>query len=199
MRIIFGLLLLFFIKASKAFGVLDSFKATLFSPSSNGALLQQRAELKQKLLRKCEQNSREEIEEIIAELAKVSPTPESANSPLLQKTWLLEWTTEKEINFFIDWNLCDDITQTISGLTLGNRIPFKNGGFLSVDGQLSKEEGGVRTSFKFSDATLDLGFLGPFSIPPVGEGWFDTVYLDAELRVDTNSRDDILICTPFER
>lgn len=53
-----------------------------------------------------------------------------------------------------------------------------------------------RTNFKFTSAKLDLDKWGKFDFPPVGEGWFDTVYLDEDLRIDTNSRDDILICTP---
>lgn len=56
----------------------------------------------------------------------------------------------------------------------------------------TKEE---RTNFKFQSATLDLGWF-KFNIPPIGEGWFDTVYLDEDLRVDINSRDDILIVVP---
>jgi hypothetical protein len=60
---------------------------------------------------------------------------------------------------------------------------------------LPDEKIGERTNFKFQSATIDLGWF-KFSIPPIGEGWFDTVYLDEELRVDVNSRDDILICIP---
>ena len=75
-------------------------------------------------------------------------------------------------------------------------IEFRNGGGLSVAGILEKDDNiSVRTNFKFTSAKLDLGFAS-FSIPPVGEGWFDTIYLDEKLRIDKNSRDDILICTP---
>ena len=52
----------------------------------------------------------------------------------------------------------------------------------------------MRTNFKFKNASLDLGRWGEYNFPPVGEGWFDTIYLDEGLRIDTNSRDDILIC-----
>ena len=107
-----------------------------------------------------------------------------------------EWTTEKEINFFSDFNISGEITQTIQGRSLNNLIEFKNGGGLSVNGDLNESDiYPERTNFKFSNANLDLGFVS-FDIPPVGEGWFDTVYLDANLRIDVNSRDDILICTP---
>mmetsp|Transcript_23150 Transcript_23150/g.32320 ORF Transcript_23150/g.32320 Transcript_23150/m.32320 type:complete len:80 (+) Transcript_23150:19-258(+) len=78
-------------------------------------------------------------------------------------------------------------------------IPFRKGGGLGVSGSLSiPENGGKRTNFKFTTAALDLAKWGKFNIPPIGEGWFDTLYLDEDLRVDTNSRDDILICSPLE-
>eukprot|EP00978_Attheya_sp_CCMP212_P001072 scaffold2197_cov57-Attheya_sp.AAC.2 len=109
-----------------------------------------------------------------------------------------EWTTEKEINVFQDWGISGDITQTIDGTNLENLIPFKKGGSFGVTGSLSVPiEGGMRTNFQFTEACLDLGKWGTYKLPPVGAGWFDTIYLDEDLRVDTNSRNDILICTPF--
>ena len=58
----------------------------------------------------------------------------------------------------------------------------------------------LRTDFEFTTAKLDCGvsFIPVLDLPPVGKGWFDTVYLDDELRVDTNSRNDILICLAAE-
>mmetsp|Transcript_2653 Transcript_2653/g.3480 ORF Transcript_2653/g.3480 Transcript_2653/m.3480 type:complete len:154 (-) Transcript_2653:150-611(-) len=119
------------------------------------------------------------------------------------------WTTEKEINFFIDWNLSGPITQSIRGNVLNNNIPFKSGGGLGVEGSVSipdeENNGDIdcqnrqrRTNFKFTSAVLDLDKWGKYNFPPVGEGWFDTVYLDEDLRVDINSRNDILVCTPLE-
>jgi len=80
---------------------------------------------------------------------------------------------------------------------LENNIPFVNGGGFGVTGQIrvdEESEGLLRTNFKFMNAKLDLGRWGSYNFPPVGEGWFDTIYLDEDLRIDTNSRDDILIC-----
>jgi hypothetical protein len=122
------------------------------------------------------------------------------------------WTTEKEINIFSDWNISGDITQSISSdQKLVNVIPFQKGGSLSVVGSLdlpseddedgsgsSSSSGGIRTEFEFTSAKLDLAKWGTYNFPPVGKGWFDTIYLDEDLRVDVNSRNDILICTPFE-
>ena len=66
-----------------------------------------------------------------------------------------------------------------------------------MTGSLSiPDASGQRTAFEFDTATLDLAKWGSYNFPPVGEGWFDTIYLDDSLRVDTNSRDDILICAP---
>jgi hypothetical protein len=191
----FLLLCTLVVKPVGGFGILESFKLpTLLSKQDNG-ITERRENLKQKLLEACKTNDRSKVEAVISELSELSPTPNSANSPLLQKKWLLEWTTEKEINFFINWDLCAEITQVINGPLLENCIPFKRGGYLGVKGSLTTA-GGPRTNFEFTEATLDLGSFGSFKIPPVGKGWFDTVYLDEDLRVDTNSRDDILICSP---
>ena len=124
------------------------------------------------------------------------------------------WTTEKEINFFIDWNISGQITQTLNNGILNNNIPFQKGGSFGVKGKLSIPQSldsdkndiivnnnmigvnsnGLRTEFEFETATLDLGKWGTYSFPPIGVGWFDTVYLDDSFRIDVNSRDDILIC-----
>jgi len=167
-------------------------------------------ELKKALLTECRtnngSNNRAEIEVLIQELKEIRPIDGTAMSPLLQKEWLLVWTTEKEINLFIDWNISGDITQTIQNNVLTNDIQFQKGGSLSVIGSLSEvtntdsdddnnSNSLIRTNFEFESATLDLAKWGSYNFPPLGKGWFDTVFLDEELRVDLNSRDDILICT----
>jgi len=167
------------------------------NPSSQ---TERRDALKSILLSECSQKGvpREQVEELIYELADFSPIRCTASSDLLQKKWLLLWTTEKEINFFIDWKLSSQITQTIDRTLLENNIPFVRGGSFGVKGNLSiPNTQGIRTTFQFTTANLDLGSWGSFNFPPVGEGWFDTIYLDDDLRVDTNSRNDILICVPF--
>jgi hypothetical protein len=121
------------------------------------------------------------------------------------------WTTEKEINLFKDKGWSRDIRQTVSSPDLNNSIFFVKGGGLFVDGKLSPtdsttesgETNKQRTQFEFVTATLDLrSFLGSWAkikIPPVGKGWFDTLYLDESLRIDVNVRNDILICVPMPR
>lgn len=146
----------------------------------------------------------------MADLTPLSPITDTATSPLLQRKWKMVWTTEKEINFFVNVGWSNDITQLIAdnGRLLENKIVFCNipGGYLGVTGKLSVDEDNVavaapdssrrRTQFVFTSATLDLGRWGSFPIPPVGKGWFDTLYLDDDLRIDINSRNDILICIP---
>ncbi|KAL7564829.1 hypothetical protein ACA910_021085 [Epithemia clementina (nom. ined.)] len=161
-----------------------------------------RMKLKTQLLERCNmeefRKKRQLVEETIQELAKFSVAPEASTSPLLKREWKLVWTTEKEINFFIERGWSDGITQTLSEENLQNMIPFKRGGGFGVSGFIRPDESNpLRTQFKFQTATLDLGKFGSYSVPPVGEGWFDTVYLDDDLRVDLNSRNDILVCTPL--
>jgi hypothetical protein len=163
------------------------------------------------LLAKCKtlprysQQKRASIEATMKLLAPLSPSQQTATSPALQKEWKLLWTSEKEINFFYDWNFSNDIRQTIDGTLLQNMIYFAKAGFFGVQGRLSipsndDDDGtGIRTNFVFESATLNLGpRWGEYTLPPVGVGWFDTIYLDDTLRIDTNSRNDILICTADE-
>lgn len=101
---------------------------------------------------------------------------------------------------FDDWGISSTISQTIDGSVLQNLIPFKRGGSFGVTGKLSiPDPDGIRTDFQFESATLDLAKWGKYNLPPVGKGWFDTVFLDDNFRIDTNSRDDILICTAEEQ
>ena len=164
----------------------------------------QREQLKTLLLQECRQTNpaptRSQLQPIIDQLAPLSPVKASAASPELQAKWILEWTTEKEINFFTQQGFSENrsIYQTIEGNILGNMIPFVRGrGSFSVTGRLEiPDDQGPRTNFLFTEATIDLGEKwGEYKFPPIGKGWFDTVYLDEELRVDVNSRNDILICT----
>jgi len=174
---------------------------------------QRRNELKRRMLLECDsergqnkknkQERRKTIEAIMYELAELSPCrDDAATSSLLRREWLLRYTTEREINFFVDFGLSNRITQTIGkdGVLLTNTIKFKSsgGGYFGVKGTLSPEGDAnkVRTNFVFETATLDIGKWGSYNFPPIGRGWFDTVYLDDDLRVDFNSRSDILVCTP---
>ena len=192
-----------------------NFLETLFSPStstSNNNKKSQIQSLKQQLYTTCQSTYgkstptiRYDIESIITQLQPLNPTPSTAQSPLLQRKWIVLWTSEKEINFFLEKGISTQIEQTlIDGEVLENWIPFVKGGGFGVTGSIrpatvnneniGSNSNNMRTEFKFSKATLDIGKWGTYNFPPIGSGWFDTVYLDEELRIDLNSRNDILIC-----
>jgi len=137
---------------------------------------------------------RQAIELLMDQLELQSPVKSTAASSQLQKTWQVVYTTEKEINFFLDAEISNEILQVIDGRSLRNVIPFVKGGSFSVNGRLEPDPQGVRTEFEFESAMLDLGRWGSYKLPPVGKGWFDTIYLDDNLRIDRNSRNDLLIC-----
>ena len=203
----------------------QTFLDNLFQSPNSKTSNNEATQLKQKLINECRQNIgacnpqiRSNIESIMDDLAPYNPTPNTATSALLRREWILEWTSEKEINFFLEKGLSDEIVQTLtpsstdsdssgSGV-LENYIPFVKGGGFGVTGEISVDEEEqpqsndnndgqlklVRTKFKFKNANLNLGKWGEYNFPPVGGGWFDTIYLDESLRIDTNSRNDILIC-----
>jgi PAP_fibrillin len=169
----------------------------------SASLSRQREQCKDDLLVECAaadkdglEQRREAIDAAIAALAKVSPIADTASSRALQQTWHLVWTTEKEINLFLDKGWSTDISQTIRDGILTNCIPFvQDRGSFDVVGRLYRLDSDtpVRTRFEFQSATLRIKALS-VPLPPVGKGWFDTVYLDDTFRVDVNSRNDILIC-----
>lgn len=168
-------------------GFLDNLFQAKSSSSSNNAA--KNAALKEQLLTECRQSIgsntpeiRQRIENIITDLAPLNPTQSTAQSALLKRKWILEWTSEKEINFFLQQGISDEIIQTLSDDgVLENYIPFVKGGGFGVTGEIyvdEEKEGLDRTLFKFKNANLNLGRWGEYNFPPVGEGWFDTIYLD---------------------
>ena len=101
---------------------------------------------------------------------------------------------------------------------LVNEIVFPPGGSFVVNSNAQargpatsdREKGtaGSRVDFKFSGARLDVakvdkktGECSPaFSLPlpPFGQGWFDTVVVDGDLRIARDVRGDTLICVRAE-
>ena len=83
---------------------------------------------------------------------------------------------------------------------LHNVVCFPPGGSFSVRGALSPG-GGARTRFAFTGAALRWGRGAPLGLagrelrlPPRGEGWYDTLYLDDELRLCRDVRGDLQVC-----
>ncbi|XP_030498353.2 probable plastid-lipid-associated protein 11, chloroplastic isoform X2 [Cannabis sativa] len=83
----------------------------------------------------------------------------------LSATWRLLWTTEKEQLFIIE-------KAYLFGTQAGDVLQ--------------------RVNFRFTSAVLR-GENWEIPLPPFGQGWFDTVYLDDEIRVVKDIRGDYLV------
>ena len=113
----------------------------------------------------------------------------------IEGCWDLIWTTEKETLFFARNGLfgrkCSSISQTITKETIFNTINFTGNSKFEVEG--SVEQNDRRTNFVFRKAVLSYPPLPPLQLPPVGKGWFDTLYADAQFRVSADIRGDYLL------
>mmetsp|Transcript_13168 Transcript_13168/g.33262 ORF Transcript_13168/g.33262 Transcript_13168/m.33262 type:complete len:232 (+) Transcript_13168:138-833(+) len=142
---------------------------------------------------------RAKIDDICSRIsAEGSPRPVTKEE--LSKTWKLVLTTEKETLFITSnakkWkNLDTDVLQIID-LDVGklqNLISFDNGAAFVVNSTLDLSEESGRSSFTFTDAQLCLPSKKTFGLPPFGQGWFDTVYVDDRFRLAMDSRGDVLL------
>ncbi|EXB37578.1 putative plastid-lipid-associated protein 11 [Morus notabilis] len=116
----------------------------------------------------------------------------------LSATWRLLWTTEKEQLFIIDkaslfGTRAGDVLQVIDveKRRLNNVITFPPDGvfFVRSDIEIASKQ---RVNFRFTSAVLR-GKNWEIPLPPFGQGWFDTVYLDDEIRVVKDIRGDYLV------
>lgn len=76
--------------------------------------------------------------------------------------------------------------------TVENFIDFEGGGQFAVTGSVKAvdgDDGYDRAAFEFTTATALL-WGRPFSVPPVGAGWFDTMFCNEEYRLSRDSRGD---------
>lgn len=116
--------------------------------------------------------------------------------------WKLLWTTEKETLFFIANGLLgsktEEIIQTIDieNRILQNRIYFENNKEFNVNGVIEEDNLRYqRINFKFSSASVKLGWIIPeIKIPPLGKGWFDTLYINNRYRISKDVRNDYIVC-----
>jgi len=120
---------------------------------------------------------------------------------LIEGTWDLLWTTEKETLFFAQRGLFGKpvtrISQTIDlrGGTINNLIEFEGERSFSVVGGISiPTDNTQRVDFVFKEAVLKIPPLPQLRLPPVGQGWFDTVYVNNNYRLSRDSRGDYLVC-----
>mmetsp|Transcript_28455 Transcript_28455/g.27259 ORF Transcript_28455/g.27259 Transcript_28455/m.27259 type:complete len:203 (+) Transcript_28455:139-747(+) len=143
-------------------------------------------------------NKQNDIIALIDDL-KTSQPPQNNDYSLVDGNWDLLWTTEKETLFFKEKGLfgkeCMGISQNIDteSLIINNLIEFQDGRRFSVDGKINIDSGKLeRINFAFSGATIT---IPPFNVPlpPVGKGWFDTLYVDKLYRVSYDVRGDYLV------
>ncbi|XP_076927111.1 putative plastid-lipid-associated protein 11, chloroplastic [Bidens hawaiensis] len=116
----------------------------------------------------------------------------------LSGTWRLLWTTEKEQLFIIKnagvfGTEAGDVLQVIDVEKgkLNNMIVFPPDGvfFVRSDVEIASSQ---RVNFRFTSAVLR-GKGWEFPLPPFGQGWFESVYLDDEIRIVKDIRGDYLV------
>ncbi|KAK2974638.1 hypothetical protein RJ640_020520 [Escallonia rubra] len=116
----------------------------------------------------------------------------------LSGTWRLVWTTEKEQLFIIKnagffGTRAGDVLQVIDveNRALNNVITFPPDGvfFVRSNIEIASQQ---RVNFRFTSAVLR-GKDWELPLPPFGQGWFESVYLDEEIRVVKDIRGDYLV------
>jgi hypothetical protein len=185
---------------SAIFGLFNS----TYSPSTNKFK-------KQQLLSLCGQSNRglisstdttKQILSLAEELASIQQDFPTVG-PQLNATWKLLWTTEKETLFIINptttqffKTTAGDVFQVIDtdSNRLQNVITFPpEGAFIVESSAFSSPNNNHRVDFKFKSASLALPKGKKLTFPPLGKGWFDTVYLDKDIRIAKDVRGDTLI------
>lgn len=138
-----------------------------------------------------------EIIQAIEDLASIGRDTVTTGSSL-SATWRLLWTTEKEQLYIIKnapffGTKAGDVLQVIDveKRTLNNVISFPPDGVFFVRSTIEVASS-LRVNFRFTSAVLR-GKNWEFPLPPFGQGWFETVYLDDEIRVVKDIRQDYLI------
>mmetsp|Transcript_9498 Transcript_9498/g.23311 ORF Transcript_9498/g.23311 Transcript_9498/m.23311 type:complete len:204 (+) Transcript_9498:165-776(+) len=137
----------------------------------------------------------EKIREMMIE---ISQSRNGDQRQSLSGLWELVYTTEKEINFFkTSWPFAkvSVITQKLdlaNAQTVNNNIQFEGGGKFAVTGDTNIVDGDDeydRVAFEFTDAKAFV-WGKKVQLPPVGIGWFDTMYCDGDIRLSRDSRGD---------
>ncbi|PUZ48329.1 hypothetical protein GQ55_7G237300 [Panicum hallii var. hallii] len=140
-----------------------------------------------------------DIVSCIDALAAVSPGVDTvSDAAKLSGTWRLLWTTEQEQLFIVRnapffRTAAGDVLQVIDvpGGALNNVITFPPSGAFVVNGDIEVQPP-QRVNFRFTRAVLR-GSNWEVPFPPFGKGWFDTVYLDDDIRVAKDIRGDYLV------
>ncbi|XP_024932545.2 probable plastid-lipid-associated protein 11, chloroplastic isoform X2 [Ziziphus jujuba] len=116
----------------------------------------------------------------------------------LSATWRLLWTTEKEQLFIIEnahlfGTQVGEVLQVIDveQKLLNNVITFPPDGVFFVRSNIEIASP-QRVNFRFTSAVLR-GKNWEIPLPPFGQGWFESVFLDDEIRVVKDIRGDYLV------
>lgn len=154
----------------------------------------------EKLIQKAETTlpSPEMDEDVKSLMTDISESRMGDQRRALPGRWELIFTTEKEVNFFkTSWPFAKvrSITQDIdpyTSCTIKNLIRFEGGGEFAVRGIVAPADSSGaydRVEFKFQGAVIR-GWGREVKVPPVGAGWFDTMFCDDNLRLSRDSRGD---------
>lgn len=127
--------------------------------------------------------------------------PTEYGPALLNGTWKLLWTTEKEILFIIQekglasWcgTTAGEVYQVIDleNQRLQNCIEFPPEGSFVVDSSL--QYGPDKCSFEFQGARLNLPGNRTVPLPPLGKSRFKTLFVSQKYRIALDDRGDYLI------
>nr|ABK21701.1 unknown [Picea sitchensis] len=108
------------------------------------------------------------------------------------------WTTEKEQLFIVEkahvfGTKVGDILQAIDVEkgSLNNVITFPPSGAFVVSSTIQVASP-KRINFRFTSAVLR-GSNWKIPLPPFGQGWFESLYLDEEIRIAKDIRGDYLV------
>ena len=141
---------------------------------------------------------RGELERAVDALAE--ETKDAGANERSNGRWRLEYTTEKETLFLLGARPASTRAyQTIEGdaRRLRNEVVFQSGDteiVFTVDASIETGASEKRVRFKFTSASIRFGDALRVPIPPFGEGWFENVYVDEDMRVSRDSRGDTLVC-----
>ena len=141
---------------------------------------------------------RRELERAVDALAE--ETKDAGANERSNGRWRLEYTTEKETLFLLGARPASTRAyQTIDGdaRRLRNEVVFQSGDteiVFTVDASIETGASEKRVRFKFTSASIRFGDALRVPIPPFGEGWFENVYVDEDMRVSRDSRGDTLVC-----
>ncbi|KAH9733267.1 putative plastid-lipid-associated protein 11 [Citrus sinensis] len=142
-------------------------------------------------------NKRSSIIKAIDDMAVLGSDMDTTGDSL-SATWRLLWTTEKEQLFIIEkaylfGTQTGDVLQVIDveKKVLNNVITFPPDGVFFVRSNIEIASP-QRVNFRFTSAVLR-GKNWEVPLPPFGKGWFETVYLDDEIRVVKDIRGDYLV------